>query len=177
MRCLWDISIRFPLREIPQRPLRNISKEMCFLWRFQEVSNTSQKRFLLCDVFKTSWAYLKKRYLYRDVSETSQKHLSQLFLVFQKYVIKMVSCYFRRLITVSDKIDVGPSETLRKWNVLWEHCIDINQSSLPSGLISTWEFWQVKDLQNPIVSVLFTTFSDFFRLIILYIACCHYELC
>ena len=30
------------------------------------------------------------------------------------------------------------------------------------------EFWQVKDCQNPIVSVLFTTFSDFFRMIKLY---------
>ena len=89
----------------------------------------------------------------------------------------MISCDFRRLITISDKIDVGPWETLKKWNVLWEHCIDINQSSLPSGLISTWEFWQVKDLQNPIVNVLFTIFSDFFRLIKLYITCCHYELC
>ena len=94
-------------------------------------------------------------------------HLSQVFLVFQ-YVTKMISCDLRRLITISDKIDVRPSETLKKWNVLWEHCIDINQSSLPSGLISTWEFWQVKDLQNPIVSVLCTTFSDFFRLIKLY---------
>ena len=44
----------------------------------------------------------------------------------------MISCDFRRLITISDKIDVGPSEALKKLNVLWEHCIDINQSSLPS---------------------------------------------
>ena len=46
------------------------------------------------------------------------------------------------------------------------------QSSLPTGLTSTWKFWQVKDRQNPIVSVLFTTFSDFFRLIRLYKPCC-----
>ena len=98
-------------------------------------------------------------------------------MVFQKYVTQMISWDFHRLITISDKTDVGPSETLRKWNVLWEHCIDINQSSLLSGLISTWKFWQVKDLKNTIVSVLFTTFSDFFRLIKLYITCCHYELC
>ena len=134
-----------------------------------DVSERSQsdlhwKRYLR-DVSKTS----QKRCLFRDVSETSQKHLSQVFLVFQKYVTKMISCNFRRLITISDKIDVGPSETLKKWNVLWEQCIDINQSSLPSGLISTWEFWQVKDRQNPVVSVLFTTSSDFFRLIKLYI--------
>ena len=30
--CLWEISIRSPLREISQTPLRNISKEMSFLW-------------------------------------------------------------------------------------------------------------------------------------------------
>ena len=160
MRCLWEIPIQSSLREISQRPLRNISKEMSFLWRLKDVSKTSQKRCL-----------------FRDVSETSQKHLSQVFLVFQKCATKMISCDFLRVITISDKIDVGPSETLKKWNVLWEQCIDINQSSLPSGLISTWEFWQVKDRQNPIVSVLFTTFSDFFRLIKLYITCCHYELC
>ena len=160
MRCLWEISIRFPLREISQRPLRNISKKVSFLWRLWDVSKTSQKRCLLRDVFKTSL-----------------KHLSQVFLVFQKYVKKMILwCDFRRLITMSDKKDVRPSETLKKWNVLLELSIDINQSSLPSGSISTWEFWQVKDLQNPIVTVLFTTFSDFFQLIKLYITSCHYEL-
>ena len=42
-----------------------------------------------------------------------------------------------------------------------------------SGLIFAWEVWQVKDHQSPIVSVLFTTFSDFLRLVRLYIACCH----
>ena len=51
------------------------------------------------------------------------------------------------------------------------------QASLPSGLISMREFWQVKDRQNPVVNVLFTTFSHFFRLIKLYITCFHYELC
>ena len=172
LRDLNQISIERDISETSQRHLKkdvffvtslrrlkNISKKMSFAWRLSDVSDISQKRCL-----------------FRDVSETSQKHLSQVFLVFQKYVTKMISCDFRRLITISDKIDVGPSETLKKWNALWEHCIDINQSSLPSGLISTWEFWQVKDLQNPIVSVLFTTFSDFFRLIKLYITCCHYEL-
>ena len=67
----------------------------------------------------------------------------------------MIPCDFRRAITISDKTDVGPSETLKKWNVLRKYCIDINHWSLPSGLISTWEFWQVKDLQNPIVSIIY----------------------
>ena len=83
-----------------------------------------------CDVLKTSQKHLKKdvicvtslrrlediskRCLLREVSETSQKHLSQVFLVFQKYVTKIISCDFRRLITISDKEDVGPSETFKK---------------------------------------------------------------
>ena len=33
IRCLWEISIRSPLRETSQRPFRNISKEMTFLRR------------------------------------------------------------------------------------------------------------------------------------------------
>ena len=92
------------------RHLKNISKKMSLAWLLWDVSSISQKRCL-----------------FRDVSETSQKHLSQVFLVFQKYVTKMISCDFRRVITISDKIDMGPSETRRKWNVLWEQCIDINQ--------------------------------------------------
>ena len=72
------------------------------------------KRWLLCDVFKTSSIYLKKRCLFRDVSDTSQKYLSQVFVIFQKYPTKMVSCDFRRVIKISDKIDVGPLETLKK---------------------------------------------------------------
>ena len=46
-----------------------------------------------------------------------------------------------------------------------------------SGLISAWEFWQVNDRQSSMVDVLFTIFSDFFRVIKLYIILCHYELC
>ena len=132
---------------------------MSFVWRLSHVSSISQKRCL-----------------FRDVSETSQKHLSQVFLAFQKYFTKMISCDFRRLITISDKIHVGPSETLKKWNVLWEQCTDINQVC-PVGWYLREEFWQVKDRQNPVVNVLFTTFVHCFRLIKLYITCCHFELC
>ena len=76
----------------------------------------------------------------------------------------MVSCDFRKVFTISDKIDVGPLETLRKWTVFWEQMIDINQVC-HSGMISAWEFWQVNDRQSPIIGVLFTTFSDFFWLV------------
>ena len=121
---------------------------------------TSQKRWLFCDVFKTF-----------------QKQLSHVFVIFQKYPTKMVSCDFRRVIRISDKIDVGPLETLKKWSVFLEHCIDINKPAMNiSGLISAWEFWQFSDRHTLIVGVLFTTFSDFFRLIRLYITRCHYEL-
>ena len=152
----------------------------------RDLSETSQKRCLFCDVFKTSQNHLKKDVFcvmsLRRLGDISKKmsfqwHLWDVSKTSNKYVAKMILCDFCRLITMSDKTDVGPSETLRKWNVLCEHCIDINQSSLPSGLISTSEFWQVKNLQNPKVSVLFTAFSDFFRLIKLHVTCCHYELC
>ena len=134
----------------------------------------------------------------RDFSETSQKHLTRdVFFVTSlrplEHISKKMSFPwrlwdvskislesifgFQKYVKISDKTDVALSETLKKWNILWEQCIDINQSSLPSGLISTFGFWQVKDRQNPIVSVLLTTFSDFFRLIKPYITCCHHELC
>ena len=36
----------------------------------------------------------------------------------------MILCDFRRVITISDKIDVGP---LKIVNNQWDQCIDINQ--------------------------------------------------
>ena len=63
----------------------------------------------------------------RETSEASQKYLLQVPMTFPKYPTKMVSCVFRRVIEISDKIDVGPSETLKKWNVFWKQCIAINQ--------------------------------------------------
>ena len=142
------------------RRFKNISKKMSFAWRLWNVSSISQKRCLSS-----------------DISKTSQKQLSQVFVIFQKYPTKMVSCHFRRVIRISDKTDVGPLETLKKWSVFWEHCIDINKPAMNiSGLISAWEFWQFSDRHTLIVGVLFTTFSDFFRLIRLYITRCHYEL-
>ena len=141
---LRGISIRSPLRAISQRPLRNISKEMSFLWCLEDVSNTCQKRFLFCDVFKTSQKYLKKdvffvkslrrlEHISKKVSLTwrlwdvSKISLASIFGFSKIRHIKMISCDFRRFITISDEMDVGPSETLRKWNVLWEQCIDISQ--------------------------------------------------
>ena len=104
------------------------------------------------------------------------KNLSQVFAVFQKYPTKMISCDFHGVITVSGKIDMGLLETLKEWNVFWAY-ISIKSVMSISGLLSAREFWQVTDCQSPILGVLFTTFSDFFRLIKLYITCCHYEMC
>ena len=94
------------------------------------ISETSQKHLKRDVFFVTSLRrlkYISKKMSFPwrlwDVSKT----LSQVFLVFQKYVTKTISCDFRSVITISDKIDVGPWETLWKWNVLWEQCMDINQ--------------------------------------------------
>ena len=145
-----------------------------------------QKKWLFCDVFKTSQKHLKKHvfcatslrclehiskkmsflWCLWDVSKTSLACICEISKIPHKNNFD-----FCRVITICDKIDVGPLETLKKWNIFWEQCVDI------SGLISAWEFWQVSDRQSPVVGVLFTTFSDIFRLVELYIACCHYELC
>ena len=117
-----------------KKHLKNISKKMCFVWCLEDVSSISQKRRL-----------------FRDFPETSQKHLLQVFVIFQKFPTKMISFDFRRLITISDEIDVGPLETLKKWNIFWKQCIDISQVCYQSGLISAWQFWQVNDRQSQIV--------------------------
>ena len=85
-RCLWEISVS--------------ESDLYWVRHFRDLLETFQKRWLFCNVFKTSQIHLKKdvffvtslirlktsqkRCLFRDVSETSQKHLSQVFLVFQK---------------------------------------------------------------------------------------------
>ena len=92
-----------------RRP-KNISRKMSFVWRLSDVSNISLKSCL-----------------FRDISKTSQKHLLQVFVIFQKYLTIMVSCDFRRITEILDKIDMGPLETPKKWNVFWEQWIFINQ--------------------------------------------------
>ena len=136
MRCLSEISVKSPLRETYRRDL----------------SETSQKRCLFCQVFKTFQIHLKKDvfcvtswrrlgHISKKVSfpwrlwDASKTSLASIFgfpktrhkNTSQKHVTKMISCDFRRLIKISDKINVGLSETLKKWNVLWDQCIDINQ--------------------------------------------------
>ena len=75
----------------------------------------------------------------------------------------MVSCDFRKVIEISDKIDVDTLETLQKWNVSGSSVWLLIKSVMSiGGLISAWEFRQVHDNESPMVSVLFTTFSDYF---------------
>ena len=101
----------------------------------RDLSEIPEKKWLFCDVFKTSKTYLEKnvlsisqkRCIFRDVSGTSQKHLSQVFVIFQKYPTKMVLCDIRKGITISDTIDVRPLETLKKLNVFWEQCMNFNK--------------------------------------------------
>ena len=94
------------------RPIKEIPKKMSFVRR-------------LCDVS----CICQKRCLFRDISETSQKHLSQVFMILQKYPTIMVLCDFHRVTETFDKIRVEPLEILNKWNVFWdeEQCITINQ--------------------------------------------------
>ena len=170
-RRLQDMSSR-RLHDMSSRRLEDVFSITIFRLprRLEDVLKTSSRR--LC---KTSSRHLERRKTVtlkacwrrlQDVSKTSksllceasQKHLSQVFLVFQKSVTKMISCDFCRLIIISDKIDLGPPETLKKWNVLWKHCIDINQSSLPSEILASQGLPKLN-------SKWFTTFSNFFRLI------------
>ena len=104
MRCLWEISIRSPLRKASQRPLRNISKEITFLRRLKHISRKMPFEWHLWDVSIIS----QKRCLFRDVSKTYQNYLSQVFVFFQKYLTKMIWCDFRRVIAISNNIDMVP---------------------------------------------------------------------
>ena len=70
----------------------------------------------------------------------SQKHLPQLCVIFQKYVTKMTSCDFRRVITIPDKLDVGAvrntQEMKRFLGTMHRHQSSQSVMSI-SGLIST----------------------------------------
>ena len=156
----WDVSERSQSDLHWERHLRNFLE-------------TSQRRWLFS--FRR-FKYISRKMSFCDVFKTSQKHLE-----------KDVFCVtiLRHLHHISKKM----SSLWRLWDVSKKSLTSIcNFSKIPhkmilsdfhsvSGLISSWEFWQVNDRQSPIVGVLFTTFNDFFWLIRLYVTCCHYELC
>ena len=58
--------------------------------------------------------HISKKMSIRDVPQTFKKHLSEVFVIFLKYPTKTVLCDFRRVIKISDKIDVGPLEILKE---------------------------------------------------------------
>ena len=192
LRDFNQISIERDISEISQKHIKMENFFVKSLRRLKFISKRStkyiSKRCLFCDVFKTSQKHLKidafcvtslrclehisERCLFRVISEMSQKRLSQMFVIFQKHPTKMLSSDFRRLTEIFDKIDAGLLETLNKWKVFWEQCITINHVCHEyQWADATWEFWQVNDHQSLKVSVLFTTFSDFFDW--LYITRCH----
>ena len=128
MRRLWDISIRSPLRETSQRHLRDISKKTSFLRRLWDISNTSQKIRLSCDIFEMSQMHLKKdvfceTFLRRlayiskktsftrrlwDVSNTSQKRclLCDALKMSQIHHIKDALCDVFKMSQIHIKKDV-----------------------------------------------------------------------
>ena len=96
-------------------------------WDFSERSQSDLhlERHLI-DLLEIS----QKRWLFCDVSETLRllKNISRKYSgLFKNTSQKKWFCViFRMVITISNKIDVGPLKTLKKWNVFWEQCRNIN---------------------------------------------------
>ena len=105
------------------RRLKYISKNVSFFAMSVRRLKNISKRCLLCDIFKTSRAYLKK-----DVfSVTCLRRLKNISCKYLWFIKNIRRYDFRRVIIISNKIDLGPLETLTKWIVFWEQCIDISQ--------------------------------------------------
>ena len=113
--------------------MSNTSQKRCIFW---DVSNTSPKRHLFCNVFKACQIHLKKdvfqltlrslrrlkhtqkRCLFSDVSDMSQNYM-------YLWLFKNITQKWLR----TDKIDVWALKTFKKWNVVfWDQYIAINQS-------------------------------------------------
>ena len=111
MKCLWEISIRSPLRETSQRPLRNISK----VWIF-------------CNVFKRRLKYISKKMSFVCVFKTSPRYL--------KKDVYSVTCPRRLKISHSSICGFSkiPCENgfawfpLRYWNIWWNRCGTVRNS-------------------------------------------------
>ena len=120
-RAKWRAILKIPIMKEPTYPVWDVSEmsQSYLHWErhLKDLSETSQKRRLFCDVFKTSQIHLRK-----DVFLViSFRHL--------KYISKKMLFYV--------KIDVRTLKTLKKWNVVfWEQCIANNQSVMSiSGLM------------------------------------------
>ena len=85
-RCLREVletSHKICLFATSLRSLKYFSVKMPFIWRPWDVSKTSLKRCLLCDVFKTSLAYPKK-YVFPVTSPRRLKAISWKYSWFLK---------------------------------------------------------------------------------------------
>ena len=108
---------------------KNLKKDAFFVTFLRHLKNIS-KKCLFCGVLKMSQKHLKKGVFFvtslrsikqiskKIVSKLSQNNLALVFVTFQKYPMKMVVCNLRRVIEISDKTDVGPLETLKKYKNL-----------------------------------------------------------
>ena len=146
IRCLWEISIRFPLTETSQRSLKVF---FCDVFKTSEIH--LKKKCFSCDVFKITENLKKDIY-----SVTSQKYFLKVFVTFQKYPTKLVSCDIRRVIELSDKIDVGLSKTLKKWNVY----LLIISVVWPTNHLAVLECQKLSNFSNSRF-IYCTCFSDF----------------
>ena len=99
-RDLNYISIERDISKTSQKHLKSDQFFVKSLRNFKYIS----KKMSFCDVFKTSQIHLRKDV--HDISERSLKYILQVFVTYQKYPTKTVSCDFRRVIEISDKIDV-----------------------------------------------------------------------
>ena len=59
MTCLWEISIRSPLRDILETSQKHLKRDVFFVTSLKRLKYIS-KKISFCDVFKTSEIHLKK---------------------------------------------------------------------------------------------------------------------
>ena len=94
-----------------------------------------------CEVFKRSQKYLKKDIFFVMSLRRLENILKKMSFPWRLWDVLKTSlgstCDFSKIAhkndfvwfsyTKSDKKDVGPLETVKKWNGFWKQCIDINQ--------------------------------------------------
>ena len=111
-KCAWCACSQ-PIWDVSQRFLSDLQWER----HVRDLSQTSQKKLLFCDVFKTSQKHLEKD-VFCVTSLRRLEHISknilEVFVIFQKYPTKMASRDFLSVVKISDNVDVGPLETLKK---------------------------------------------------------------
>ena len=119
-----DAAIPQPAWDVPEGPQSD------FQWEryLRDLLKTSQKGLLFFDAFKmsqTSQNISKKMSIPWRTWDVSKISLTS---ICDFYTAKLVSCDFRKVIAISDKLEVVSLETLKKWNVFWEQFIDISHA-------------------------------------------------